>query len=927
MSNEPSADSKSQQFFGQNPAERNKYLSPLRLFFITIMGIVLAEIVAMGVVYVIKPADYLQTTLIDAGFMAILIFPVLYLFSFRHLTQHMENRQKAEAELKDAYDKLELRVQERTEELRIANSELEDEINVRRQAEKQLRYQATLLSNVNDAIVASDARYNLTAWNSAAEDMYGWQSDEVIGRDGLEAIHTEWVGVDAQEMRRVISETGRWRGEATQIRKDGTRFPVEVSSIVLRDESGEITGYVSVNRDITERMRTDEALHQNSLDLDRAQEVGQIGSWRLDVRKNVLSWSDENYRIFGVPRGTPMSYESFLEIVHPDDRTYVNEQWKVGMTGKPYDIEHRLVVDGQIKWVREKAYLEFNDAGNLMGGFGITQDITERKQAEEALRRAHDELELRVQERTQELLDEITERLEVERQLRIQTTAMEAAANGIVITDTMGNILWSNPAFTDMTGYSEKELIGRNTRLLKSGQHDNSYYSNMWSTIIAGHVWKGETTNQRKDGTLYIEEQTIAPVHGVDGKLSHFIAIKQDITEQKQAKAEAEALRVSAGALSQTLDLDIVIHTLIKHIRPLVNADTASVILQEGESLLSVRAVEGYEKWTDPGKILSIKVDKDTNPFYQKLSATGKSVLISNTYLDPNWVVYPGTEPIKNLIFVPVMIEERLVGMVGLGKTESDYFKEQHVQLAETLVGQAAVAMQNAWLFEQVRAGRERLQFLSRRLVEIQETERRYIARELHDQAGQILSSLMLGLGAMEKEADDPDAVRVRSAELKLITDTVLDDLHRLAINLRPASLDHLGLIHALDGYVKSLAQSERLEIKFKAVGLTEDYRFSQEVEITLYRIVQEALTNVIRHAEATRVDVLLERREGRMILVVEDNGKGFDESLTASNHLGLVGIRERAEMLGGTLTIESMPQHGTTLVVEVPYEDTNIAR
>jgi PAS domain S-box-containing protein len=139
-------------------------------------------------------------------------------------------------------------------------------------------------------------------------------------------------------------------------------------------------------REITERKRAEAELRQNREDLDRAQEVGQIGSWRLDVRSNVLSWSDENHRIFGVPRGTPLTYETFLGTLHPDDRHHVDSNWHSALAGEPYDIEHRIVVDGEVKWVREKAYLEFDDDGSLMGGFGITQDITARKRIEEELR-------------------------------------------------------------------------------------------------------------------------------------------------------------------------------------------------------------------------------------------------------------------------------------------------------------------------------------------------------------------------------------------------------------------------------------------------------------------------------------------------------------------------------------------------------------
>ncbi|MHC1744838.1 MAG: PAS domain-containing protein [Syntrophobacteraceae bacterium] len=143
-----------------------------------------------------------------------------------------------------------------------------------------------------------------------------------------------------------------------------------------------------------ERKRAEEALRQSREDLDRAQAVGQIGWWRLDTRRNVLTWSDENHRIFGVSKGTPLTYESFLAIVHPDDRQLVDTQWRAGLRGEPYDIEHRIIADGRVKWVREKAYLELDSEGNLLGGFGVTQDITERKVAEEGLRESEEKLSL-----------------------------------------------------------------------------------------------------------------------------------------------------------------------------------------------------------------------------------------------------------------------------------------------------------------------------------------------------------------------------------------------------------------------------------------------------------------------------------------------------------------------------------------------------
>lgn len=228
--------------------------------------------------------------------------------------------------------------------------------------------------------------------------------------------------------------------------------------------------------------------------------------------------------------------------------------------------------------------------------------------------------------------------------------------------------------------------------------------------------------------------------------------------------------------------------------------------------------------------------------------------------------------------------------------------------------------MENARLFEEERRTADRLQALSRRLVEVQEAERSRIARELHDETSQALTSMMVNLRLLERDAQRPEIVLTRAAELKQMTDSVLENLHRLAVDLRPASLDHLGLVAALRQYIETFRSQHNLAVQFEAVGL-EGERMPTEVETALYRIVQEALTNVVRHASASRVDVILERRNDRLVVVVEDNGAGFDADIALQNgQLGLAGMRERAEMLGGNFVVESEIRKGTTVLVEVPY-------
>lgn len=180
-------------------------------------------------------------------------------------------------------------------------------------------------------------------------------------------------GADTQEMQFRI------------IRKDGQECWIGHVCQPVFDLQGLLLGRRASNRDITMTVKAEQEVLRSRQDLDRAEAVGHIGWWRLDTIKNKLTWSDENHRIFGIQKGTPMTYETFLSCIHPDDRKYIDAKWKEGLIGKPYDIEHRIIADKQVKWVREKAYLEFDDKGKLLGGFGITQDITERKLAEEKL--------------------------------------------------------------------------------------------------------------------------------------------------------------------------------------------------------------------------------------------------------------------------------------------------------------------------------------------------------------------------------------------------------------------------------------------------------------------------------------------------------------------------------------------------------------
>lgn len=263
-------------------------------------------------------------------------------------------------------------------------------------------YNRSLIEASPDPLVTISSEGKITDVNAALVQTTGVPRGQIIGTD-FSNYFTEADKARAG-YRQVFSE-GFVRDYPLAIRHTSGRVTeVLYNASVYKDEQGQVLGVFAAARDITESQRTEAALRQSREDLNRAQAVAQTGSWRLDLRRNELTWSDESYRIFGVPQGTPLTYETFLGRVHPEDREHVDQQWKAALAGKPYDIKHRLRVEnGPVKWVRERAELEFDQTGALRGGIGTTQDVTELHRAEEAIWQLNAGLEQRVRERTAEL--------------------------------------------------------------------------------------------------------------------------------------------------------------------------------------------------------------------------------------------------------------------------------------------------------------------------------------------------------------------------------------------------------------------------------------------------------------------------------------------------------------------------------------------
>jgi len=276
---------------------------------------------------------------------------------------------------------------------------------------------------------------------------------------------------------------------------------------------------------------------------------------------------------------------------------------------------------------------------------------------------------------------------------------------------------------------------------------------------------------------------------------------------------------------------------------------------------------------------------------------------------DPRSVGFPPNHPpMRSFLGVPVMTRGVAFGNLYLAeKQPAGSFTEEDEEIATILAAQAAVAIENAGSVQ-----RDAL----RRAVQAQEGERRRLARELHDETGQALTSILLGLSAVER-AESAEAAHAAAGELRKLVVETLQDVRRLAVELRPSALDDFGLAPALRRLGQTVREAGKLDVQVEA-RLGEE-RLPADVETALYRIVQEALTNVVKHAGADHVSIVVTRKPESVVVMIEDDGRGFDLAQSSGDRLGLLGMRERVQLLDGSLVVEAAPGSGTTLIVELP--------
>jgi signal transduction histidine kinase len=368
---------------------------------------------------------------------------------------------------------------------------------------------------------------------------------------------------------------------------------------------------------------------------------------------------------------------------------------------------------------------------------------------------------------------------------------------------------------------------------------------------------------------------------------------------------QLESLAEVGNALATEIELPRLLELIVTRLRGLIDARLVYIAMPnpDGETVLETVAGEDAETY------VGMKLDP-TRSKSARVLERARSERVDSVIDDPEVDQHAARSmAARTGLFVPLLVRDRAIGViVAHDKQQPDpRFTDEDVRIAEAFAERAAVAID---LSERVATD------ALRRVVAGQELERQRLARELHDETGQALTSILLGLKNLE-EAKSDDDVRRSVLELRELVVSTLHDVRRLAVELRPKALDDFGLVPALQRLAETFAEQTSVDVHVEAA--LGDSRLQGEAETAVYRIVQEALTNVIKHANARTVSVVLTRKDGAVVVVIEDDGRGFDPSANHAKGLGLLGMRERIALVGGRLSVESAPDRGTTVAVEVP--------
>jgi len=452
----------------------------------------------------------------------------------------------------------------------------------------------------------------------------------------------------------------------------------------------------------------------------------------------------------------------------------------------------------------------------------------------------------------------------------------------------------------------------------------------VWQTgtpVRVIHVHNSSQGGSTRD--RYVEVSA-SPLRDSSGRITQIVELTRDVTESKELEKQILevnrhllALNAIASTVSQSLSLDVILNSALDKVLELIEGEVGGILLLDEKSqTLSYRVHRGLSDQFVQG-IAGLALGEG---IAGQVAEQGETLVVDDISRDPR-VSRPvvAEEGLNAFISVPLKSKEKVVGVLNIASRKPRPFHQQEVQLLTAVGHQLGIAIENAQLYQELQLKEQMRAELLRQIITAQEDERRRVARELHDVTSQALATLAVRVEALAAMPESSvKGIETQLEGIKALLDTTSKEVHGLIYDLRPSLLDDLGLPAALRSCAHNSLDAAGMEVHLEVVG--QEKRLSPEVEIAVFRIVQEAVTNIASHAQAESAYISLEFKEKSVSIQVEDDGIGFDfsqgfSSASVGHGAGLLGMRERAELLGGTLTINTEPGGGTRVSVEIPVD------
>ena len=815
------------------------------------------------------------------------------------------------------------------------------DITHHRQAEEELRqsYQTiqALLSAPTDIAAVFDPDGRIQLANETLARTFKLPVSEMIGN-----ILWDYFPPEIARARIEVVEKVKQTKKLERVIDRGQFGLYDSILLPILDDQGNISRFAILARDISERLKSQEEISQREAMLSSIVNNAPVELLVLDRQGNIT---------FAEGKAIPTASKDNEKMVgqnvfdFPDTSQAFADGFRLALEGKEYTAQ---ITDASGHTFDTRLTPLSSSSGEITGVICVGVDITGYQSIQEELQRSKDELQV----------------------------ILEGVADAIFVNDADGRVIYGNQGAVQMGEFASlQELIDNNglpSSFVFFDEYGKQFSLDELLSLRVQAIQQTEPTILRYRRDSSTEEHWLSikgtPLYDNDGKLQLTVSIFHDITELKHAQTNLEAshLELEKKITERTIELNLANQELVQRVgerqraaahaealahvaaRVNVQTDLPSTLQAICEEIThAVRytfcSIFLYDEQKDEFRLAApYPVPEGSSP----VTATPRALYEHYLRLYGPVIVIPDRQAlseesgaqmmvehdVRTLISVPLVSNRELIGNLNVASTKEVRMPSQEeLNLLVALADQASVAISKARLFEQVSESRKRLLSLSERLVEIQETERRSLARELHDEIGQLLTSLRLNLDLAARSIPaDQLSLEAAQDQLTRANETaaqLLGRIREISLDLRPTLLDDLGLLPALLVQFERFTTQTNIQVHFKHSGL--ENRFSAQIETVAFRVIQEALTNVARHAETREAFVRLWTDQLFLRLQVEDHGIGFDPQVAlASNQTsGLSGMQERVSLCNGQFEIESEPGQGTCLTVELPLEKERVSK